>query len=197
MIIVQNVLLSDDIIEEHFLCNLTACKGCCCWEGDFGAGLEEEEIGILKAEYDNIAPYLTEAGRIAVKEKGVYDCFNDEQDYGTPLLKNGACVYLTFDERGIGKCGIEAAYNDGATTFKKPISCHLYPIRIKRSANSDYDIMNYDRWDICSAACTLGREKQLPIYRFVKEALIRKYGEDFYEELEAVAEALNNQGTGD
>lgn len=193
MIIVQNVLLSDEIIEEHFLCNLTACKGCCCWEGDFGAGLEEEEIDILKEEYKNIAPYLTEAGRTAIEEKGVYDCFKDEQDYGTPLLKNGACVYLTFDEQGIGKCGIEAAYNDGATSFKKPISCHLYPIRIKKPGKTNYEIMNYDRWDICSAACTLGREKQLTIYEFVKDALIRKYGEAFYEELDALAQELKKK----
>lgn len=194
MIIVQNVLLSDDIIEEQFLCNLNACKGCCCWEGDFGAGLEKEEIDILQAEYDNIAPYLTEAGRSAIEKGGVYDCYEDAQDYGTPLLKNGACVYLTYDEQGIGKCGIEAAYRDGATSFKKPISCHLYPIRIKKAPNSGYEIMNYDRWDICSAACALGKEKQLPIFRFVKDALIRKYGEEFYEELEAVADEMKKNG---
>lgn len=195
MIIVQNVLLSDDIIEEQFLCNLNACKGCCCWEGDFGAGLEKEEIDILQTEYDNIAPYLTEAGRSAIEKGGVYDCYEDEQDYGTPLLKNGACVYLTYDEQGIGKCGIEAAYRDGATSFKKPISCHLYPIRVKKSVKSNYEIMNYDRWDICSAACKLGKEKQLPVYKFVKEALIRKYGEGFYEELEAVAENIQENGS--
>lgn len=190
MIIVQDVLLSEEVVEAQFICNLEACQGACCWEGDYGAPLEDEEIGILEAEYPNIAPFLTEEGRKTIAEKGLYEFVREEQDFGTTLLENGACAYLTFDERGIGKCGIEAAYEAGSTSFKKPVSCHLYPIRIKNAGQGSYDLMNYDRWDICSAACTLGARHQVPVYQFVREALIRKYGNEFYEELDAVAKEL-------
>jgi hypothetical protein len=193
MIIIQEVLISEEVIEEKFICNLSACKGACCWEGDFGAPLEKEEIEILEREYDNIAPYLDEAGKKAMEDEGLYAYYKEEKDFGTPLLENGACTYLTYDEQGIAKCGIEKAYEAGATNFKKPISCHLYPIRIQRSPKTDYDLMNYDRWDICSAACALGKKHQVPVFQFVKEALIRKYGVAFFEELAAIAEQLQQK----
>ena len=193
MIIIQNVLISEEVIEEQFICNLSACKGACCWEGDFGAPLETEEIEILEREYDNIAPYLDEAGKKVMEEKGLYAYYKEEKDFGTPLLGNGACTYLTYDAHGIAKCGIEKAYEAGATDFKKPISCHLYPIRIQHSQKTDYDLMNYDRWDICSAACALGKKHQVPVFQFVKEALVRKYGNAFFEELAAIAEQLKQK----
>lgn len=193
MIIIQNVLISEDVIEEQFICNLSACKGACCWEGDFGAPLETEEIEILEREYDNIAPYLDEAGKKVMEEEGLYAYYKEEKDFGTPLLENGACTYLTYDAHGIAKCGIEKAYEAGATDFKKPISCHLYPIRIQHSQKTDYDLMNYDRWDICSAACALGKKHQVPVFQFVKEALVRKYGNAFFEELAAIAEQLKQK----
>lgn len=193
MIIIQEVLISEDVIEEQFICNLSACKGACCWEGDFGAPLDTEEIDILEKEYENIAPYLDKAGKKIMEEEGLYTYYKEEKDYGTPLLENGACTYLTYDKHGIAKCGIEKAYEAGATTFKKPISCHLYPIRIQRSKKTEYDLMNYDRWDICSAACALGKKHQVPVFQFVKEALIRKYGEAFFEELAAIAEQLKQK----
>lgn len=193
MIIIQEVLISEDVVEEHFICNLDACKGACCWEGDFGAPLEAEEIEILEREYERIAPFLDEAGKEVMAAEGLYAYYKEEQDYGTPLLENGACTYLTYDENGIAKCGIEKAYEAGATDFKKPISCHLYPIRIERAAKTGYDLMNYDRWDICSAACALGDKHRVPVFQFVKEALIRKYGAAFFEELVAVAEALKQK----
>lgn len=190
MIIIQKVLISEDVIEEQFMCNLDACKGACCWEGDYGAPLEKEEIEILEEEYAHIADFLEDAGKEVIASEGLYTYYREEQDFGTPLLPNCACAYLTYDDQGIAKCGIEKAYEAGATSFKKPISCHLYPVRIKRSKKTNYDLMNYDRWDICSAACTLGRKKQMPVYHFVKEALIRKYGVSFYDELEAIAREL-------
>lgn len=191
MIIVQDVLISEEIIEEQFMCNLDACKGACCWEGDYGAPLEDQEIEILEAEFPNIVPYLTEEGKQSIEKEGLYSFYKEEQDFGTPLLQNGACAYLTYDELGIAKCGIEKAFLAGATSFKKPISCHLYPIRIQSAAKTSYDLMNYDRWEICSAACTLGKKQKMPVYQFVKDALIRKYGKAFYEELDAVAQELN------
>lgn len=193
MIIIQEVLISEDVIEEQFICNLNACKGACCWEGDFGAPLDTEEIEILEKEYKNIAPFLDKAGKKVMEEEGLYTYYKEEKDYGTPLLENGACTYLTYDKHGIAKCGIERAYEAGATTFKKPISCHLYPIRIQKSKKTEYDLMNYDRWDICSAACTLGKKHQVPVFQFVKEALIRKYGEAFFEELATIAQQLKEK----
>lgn len=190
MLIIGDVLISEEVIEEQFHCNLSACKGACCWEGDYGAPLEKEEIDILRREYDRIAPFLDEAGKHVMESVGLYAYYKEDNDPGTPLLENGACTYLTYDENGTAKCGIEKAYEAGATTFRKPVSCHLYPIRVKRAASNHYDHMNYDRWDICSAACTLGKQKKLPVFEFVKEALIRKYGEAFYEELSAAAQRL-------
>ncbi len=196
MLIIQEVLISDDIIEEHFLCNLQACKGACCWEGDWGAPLETEELQTLERIYEDVKPFLTEAGIAAIETNGLFTFFEDARDYGTTLQPDGACAYMTFDGQGIAKCGIEQAYLAGATDFKKPISCHLYPIRVHYNREQDFEALNYDRWDICSAACELGRKEQLPLYRFVREALVRKYGEAFYEELDAAARHLEREKEG-
>jgi len=190
MLIIQEILVSDDIVEEQFVCNLNACKGACCWEGDLGAPLEAEELEILKRIYEDIKPFLTAEGIAVIEQEGLYTYYPAAEDYGTPLIDGKACVYLTYDETGIAQCGIERAWKAGATDFRKPISCHLYPIRIKRNEELGFEAINYDRWDICSAACTLGKSLQMPVYRFVKEALIRKYGEDFYEELDEAAAYL-------
>ena len=187
MLIVKDVLVSDEIVEEQFICNLKACKGACCWEGDWGAPLETAELHILEQIYEHVAPYLSEEGKAVIKEEGLFTYYKEPKEYGTPLLKNGACVYMTYDELGIAKCGIEQAYLAGATDFKKPISCHLYPIRVKANKKTGFESLNYDEWEICAAACQLGKKEQLPVYRFVKEALVRKYGEAFYEELDMIA----------
>jgi len=187
MLIVKDILVSDEIVEEQFICNLKACKGACCWEGDWGAPLERAELKILEQIYEHVAPYLSEEGKAVIKEEGLFTYYEEPQEYGTPLLKNGACVYMTYDELGMAKCGIEQAYLAGATDFKKPISCHLYPIRVNADEKTGFEALNYDEWDICSAACQLGKKEQVPVYRFVKEALVRKYGEDFYEELDMIA----------
>ncbi len=187
MLIVKDVLVSDEIVEEQFICNLKACKGACCWEGDWGAPLETAELHILEQIYEHVAPYLSEEGKAVIKEDGLFTYYKEPKEYGTPLLKNGACAYMTYDEIGIAKCGIEQAYLAGATDFKKPISCHLYPIRVTENKKTGFESLNYDEWEICSAACQLGKKEQVPVYRFVKEALVRKYGEAFYEELDMIA----------
>lgn len=186
MIWIEDKIISDDVVEKQFVCNLDACKGACCWEGDFGAPLEEAELATLEAIYPLVKPYLMEEGRAVIERVGVWTSFEPEVKHGTPLLDNGACAYLTIGADGVAKCGIEQAYNDGVIDFKKPISCHLYPIRI--TSHEEFDAVNYDRWDICSAACTLGQSLQMPVYQFAKEALIRKYGEAFYEALDAAAQ---------
>lgn len=190
MLIIKDILISDDVVENKFLCNLKACKGACCWEGDYGAPLEEEEMKTLDEIYDKIAPFLTEEGRKTIAQKGKYVYYEEAEEFGTSLQEGGACAYLTVDELGIAKCGIEQAQLAGAIDFKKPISCHLYPIRVKKDERVLFEALNYDEWDICSAACELGEKENLPVYKFLKEALIRKYGEDFYEELDAAAEHL-------
>jgi hypothetical protein len=192
VLIVQDILISDDIIEEQFMCNLNACKGACCWEGDFGAPLEKAELETLDHIYPDVKPFLSPAGIQAIEKQGTYTYTKEANEYSTPLIDNGPCAYMTYDKNGVAQCGIEQAHNAGKVDFKKPISCHLYPIRVTSSADSGFQALNYDRWDICSAACELGKSQQMPVFRFVKDALIRKYGEAFYEELEAAASYLDH-----
>jgi hypothetical protein len=177
-------LLSEDLFDKQFVCNIDACKGACCWEGDFGAPLEEGEQNILQDIYPSIKSYLTRAGIDAIETQGVA-IVDDENELSTTLIDGGPCAYINYTENGTAYCGIEKANLDGVIDWKKPISCHLYPIRIKKLP--DYDALNYDKWDICSDACALGEELKVPVYRFLKDALIRKYGEDFYVKLEDMA----------
>jgi Protein of unknown function (DUF3109) len=190
MIIVQDKLVSDDIVEEQFVCNLNACKGACCWEGDYGAPLEASELPILEDIYESIKPFLTPAGTAAIEAQGKHVWFEPAQEHTTPLIEGAACAYMTYDALGIAKCGIEMAWKAGATHFQKPISCHLYPIRLEKFEAFDSEALNYDRWEICSAACENGKALKVPVYVFLKDALIRKYGEAFYEELEGAAEFM-------
>jgi Protein of unknown function (DUF3109) len=193
MIIVQDKLVSDDIVEEQFVCNLNACKGACCWEGDYGAPLEVAELPVLEDIYESVKPFLTPAGIAAIEAQGKHVWFEPAQEHTTPLIDGGACAYMTHDALGIAKCGIEMAWKAGATHFQKPISCHLYPIRIEKFESFDSEALNYDRWEICSAACENGKTLKVPVYVFLKDALIRKYGEAFYEELEGAAEFMKAQ----
>ncbi len=185
MILIDEVLVSNHVVESHFVCALESCKGACCWEGDMGAPLEDEEVAMLQQEYPNIRPFLTEEGQKVIQNEGPHALYKEDQSLGTPLINGGACAYMTLSEQGIARCGIEDAFNSGATVMNKPISCHLYPVRIEKMDH--YDAVNYDRWDICSAACSKGKREQVPLYVFVKEALIRKYGEGFYRELDEAA----------
>ena len=180
MIAIDNTLISDDIFTEYFCCNLKACKGCCCVEGDAGAPLDEDEIQYLEEHIALIKPYLAEKGRDVIETIGVFEIAVDDMTV-TPLVNRAECAYLTFDDSGMAKCAIEKAFEDGKIHYQKPMSCHLYPIRISRVG--DADALNYDRWSICQDACIEGRQKLIKIYQFLKEPLIRKYGADWYEQL--------------
>ena len=187
MFLIDDVLVTEDIYKENFICNLDKCKGACCWEGDYGAPLEEDEIDIIEKELKSILPFIDKEGKEKIEKDGFFEFFEGLKKNGTALLEDGRCAFLTMDQ-GVAKCGIEKAYESGATEFKKPISCHLYPIRIKEQKENGFDILQYDRWEICSAACTLGDEKKVRIYQFLKEALIRKFGNDFYDQLSEMAD---------
>ncbi len=190
MIIVQDKLVSDDLVEEQFICNLQACKGACCWEGDSGAPLEPEELPVLDSIFEQIKPFLSPAGIQAIEQQGKYVWFEESDEWGTPLVDQGPCAYMTLSRDGIAQCGIEQAYRAGAVDFQKPVSCHLYPIRIEKNEEAGFEALNYHRWDICSAACTLGQKEQMPVYRFLREAIIRKFGVDFYAELDGAAQFM-------
>jgi len=185
VIAIDNILVSDEVIEEQFVCNLDKCKGGCCEDGDAGAPLEKDELDELNNIYAVVKPYLTSAGISAIEKQGKY-VYDREFGWVTPTIKGKMCAYGYRDKKGIIKCGIEQAYNDGKTDWKKPISCHLYPIRINKTKTNE--LVNYEpRETLCSAACVLGKKLQVPVYVFLKESLIRKYGEEFYNVLTKIA----------
>lgn len=190
MIAIENVLVSDMIAEEQFVCDLTKCKGGCCEDGDAGAPLEVAELDELINHYDTIAEYMNEDGRKEILRQGKY-LYDREFGWVTPTVNGKICAYGYKDQSGIVKCSIEQAYNEGKLDWKKPISCHLFPIRIKKSLDGKTDYANYEpREDLCAAACKLGKKLKVPVYLFLKDAIIRKYGVEFYETLEATAEHM-------
>lgn len=189
LIVIDNILISDEVVEKQFVCDLSKCKGGCCEEGDAGAPLEDEELDIVLEMYERIKPYMTEASVKEVERKGKY-VYHREFGWVTPTLGDDKeiCVYGVRDEKGIIQCAFEQAYNDGVIPWKKPVSCHLFPIIAKKGKHGDYNRVNYEpREKLCNPACGLGKKLQVPVYAFVKEALTRKYGEAFYAALDTAA----------
>jgi Fe-S-cluster containining protein len=187
MIIIENTLVSEDVLEKNFICDIEKCKGACCIEGDAGAPLNQDELLIIESQFENIKPFLSEAAIQDIERRGFYEKDKDG-DFVTTCQPNGLCNFANIDKQGILACGMEQAFLDRKITFKKPISCHLYPIRIKEY--SDFSAVNYHKWHICSDACALGQELGVPVYQFVKEALIRKFGQQWFDELDKVAKEL-------
>lgn len=192
MILVQDVLISDDIISENFICNLNACKGACCYEGDYGAPVTKEEEELMTQHKKVIAEYLPQESKDLLQSEGVSQYFEEPKFQGTTLHPDGACVFMYRNEIGMALCGIEKAYKDGNIPMNKPRSCHLYPIRVVQNPEVGFEAWNYDRWDICSAACDLGNKESVPIYVFLKDSIIAYKGEDFYEELDAAAQHMKS-----
>ena len=180
----KKTIVSEEILEKEFVCNLSACKGACCVDGEAGAPLEEEELLQLERHFESIRDFLRQEGLEAIEKQGLYTT-NELGEHETPLIDGRDCAYVIYDENHRALCGIEEAFNRGAIDFRKPISCHLYPVRIRQY--SEFAAVNYHQWDICDDACALGKELQVPIYVFVKDALIRKFGEGWYSELEEIA----------
>lgn len=180
MILVENAVISDDIKEQLFVCDLTRCKGACCVEGDLGAPLEEDELAKIDEVLEEVKPFMSKAGIEAIEKNGAY-LLEEDNEYSTTTARGKECAFAIYDEKGILKCAIEQAWLQGKTKWRKPISCHLYPIRVTKYDH--YDALNYHRWHICSPACHHGKALGVPLYKFLKEALIRKYGEDWYRQL--------------
>lgn len=188
---IGDAIVASDIIEENFLCDLSACMGECCVEGDAGAPLEEDEVKIIEDLLSEVWDDLSPAAQTVIKEHGV--AYRDHDgDMVTSIVHGKDCVFTYYDEKGICKCAIEKAYREGRTNFYKPISCHLYPIRLQKY--KDFTAVNYHRWSICKAAVLLGKKEGLKVYEFLKEPLIRRFGEDWYNELVLVAEEYKKAG---
>ncbi|HEU4633721.1 MAG TPA: DUF3109 family protein [Flavisolibacter sp.] len=185
MIAIDNVLISDDVVQAKFVCDLHKCKGGCCEDGDAGAPITKEEKKILDDHINVIKPYLTPEGLQEIQRKGNY-LYDREFGWVTPTVDGKICAYGFRDNQGIIKCGIEQAYYDGKLEWKKPVSCHLYPIKI--STSREYTMVNYEpRETLCKPGCALGKKLKMPVYQFLKEAIIRKFGTDFYNALHQVA----------
>lgn len=189
MIQIDDTIISTDILRKEFVCNIQKCKGICCVEGDSGAPLDEEELPILDEIFSDIKPFLRPEGIKAIEEQGTY-LKDDDGDWVTPLVDGAECAYVVFDEKGITKCGIEKAYEEGATDFQKPISCHLYPVRVDKY--KAFTAVNYHKWDICSDACTLGQELNVTVAEFLKEPLIKKFGQEWYDQLMIAKDEVKN-----
>jgi hypothetical protein len=187
LIAIDNILVSDEVVSEQFVCDLNKCKGGCCEDGDSGAPLANEELEFLRDFIEDIKPYITPEGLKVLEKDGLYK-YDAEFGWVTPTIEGRMCAYGFRDTRGIIKCGIEQAYLDKKISWKKPISCHLFPVKITRSKKKHQEYVNYEpREDLCKAACSLGKQLKVPVYIFLKEALIRKYGTEFYATLEASA----------
>jgi len=190
MIEIGRTIVSIDVLEEHFLCDLQRCKGACCVEGDSGAPLAAGEAEAIEKDYQQFKAYLPENHQEEILKQG-YSVIDNDGDVVTPLVNKRQCAYSFYDEKNILKCSIEKAFFEGKTTFRKPVSCHLFPIRI--TAYKRFDAVNYQQLDICKAGRECGRASVLPLYQFLKEPLIRKYGEEWYAQLEEAAKYVRKK----
>lgn len=190
MIEIDDKIVSADLLRECFACDLSQCRGICCVEGNAGAPLEADEVDILEREYEAYRPYMTAEGIEAVERQG-FMVVDADGDYTTPLINDAECAYAR-NENGVTLCAIEKAWLEGKTPFRKPISCHLYPIRLVYFSNGSIGL-NYHRWSVCEPARRCGRKLGIPVYRALREPIIRRFGEEFYRALEAADELLNHR----
>lgn len=184
MLQIDDTIISFDLFQEYFVCNLNVCKGMCCIEGDAGAPLEPDEISKIQEILPFIWDELPRSSQEVIRKQGFFYIDEDDEPV-TSIVEGRECVFAYIGASGQCKCAIEKAYREGKTDFPKPISCHLYPVRIQKY--KDFQAVNYHRWDICSCALELGSKLKMPVYRFLKEPLIRKFGEAWYEQLDVAA----------
>ena len=199
MFLIKDIIISDSLFEEYFECDMEKCKGACCRDGDYGAPVTHGEIREIEKIMDRVLPLLPVAQQEKIKSDGFTEYYKIPEDstlqsggtggmerdfIGTKLMEDGSCVFLVQNESGINLCALEVLYRKGETDWKKPVSCELFPVRVNKSEIQGFEALNYYEWDICSQACALGKKNKMPVFKFVKNALIRKYGEDFYHEME-------------
>lgn len=187
MLAIGKTLVSEDLLERRFVCDLASCKGACCVQGDSGAPLEEHEIGILEESFPYVKPYMTMEGIERIEREGVCE-IDADGDAVIPTVQGERCSFVFFDN-GIARCAIERAFEEGKTGFRKPVSCHLFPVRVKKFP--EYEAVNYEERAICAPACACGKKLDVAVYRFLKEPLVRKFGKDWYDQLEAAASRLS------
>lgn len=190
MFLIQNTLVSLDVIEKEFCCDLETCRGCCCIEGDAGAPVSDEEVAEIEQIMPILLPDMTKEARAVVEKQGI-SYLDPSGERVTSIVNDKDCIFARTDHNGWCYCLIEKAYNAGKIGFKKPISCHLYPIRLTRVGN--YTGVEYHRWDICHCARQLGKKKHIPLYQFLREPLVRRFGEAWYAELELTASEWKKQ----
>jgi hypothetical protein len=191
MLQIDDTVVSLDLFDEQFVCDLNSCKGICCIEGDDGAPLEEEEVKIIEELLPVIWDDLTEVSKEVIRKQGVSYIDSDGEPV-TSIVNGAECVFTYTDENGMCKCAIEKAYREGKTSFYKPISCHLYPVRLQKY--NDFLAVNYHRWSVCNCARRLGANLKVPVYKFLKEPLVRRFGVEWYEQMEIAAEELSGRG---
>ena len=187
MIQIDDKIVSQDLFEVLFVCDYDTCKGECCVEGDSGAPLEPGEAEELRRCLPEVRHLLSPAALEVIEEQGV-SYFDEDGDEVTSIVRGRDCVFTTYDEQGRCACALEKVYNEGKTTFMKPISCQLYPVRLTKYPS--FTAVNYHKWSICKCALKLGRKLQVPVYKFLRAPLVRAFGEEFYTQLEEVAALL-------
>ncbi len=191
MIVIQDTILSEELFDKKFTCDLKKCKGACCVEGERGAPLNSDEAKIIEGLLPQIKPFMTPNFAKDVEKKGVYEVDELDNELVTTCQPTGECNFVVYDEAGTTQCAIELAHKAGEIDYKKPISCHLYPIRLQKY--KEFTAVNYSHWDICNAACSLGEKLSVPVYQFTKEALIRQFGQAWYDEVEATANYMSKE----
>lgn len=190
MLLIDDILISDEVFEVNFTCDLQKCRGACCWEGDYGAPLSPSEIEKIKTLSPQLMELLPASNREVLEAKGPSEYYVDPEVHGTSLMPDTSCVYLLRKGDDIGQCALEVMFEKGESDFKKPISCELYPIRLIENEEIGFIAMNYDKWDICSPGCRLGNKLEMPVFRFLKKGLIRKFGQEFYDQMEGYYEQM-------
>lgn len=205
MFCIKNTLVSLDVVEKEFCCDLDTCRGCCCIEGDAGCPIEPDEEQAIRDILPQLLPEMTKEARAVVEAQGI--AYNDPSgERVLSIVNDKDCVFARTDHNGWCYCLIEKAYKQGKLPFNKPISCHLYPIRLKiiggNGGNGDASLnggnggivgVEYHRWDICHCGRVLGKKLHLPLYKFLKEPLIRRFGQEWYDELDLVATEWKKQ----
>ncbi len=190
MIEIDGKVINTEIFRRRFICDISKCKGTCCYDGDSGAPLEEDELEKLTEVYPTVKPYLSDEENEEIAKQGLWVTDRDG-DLVTPIIRGCECVYTNREEDGTWSCAIEKAYREGKTKWRKPISCYLYPIRVSKTRK--YEMLNFHEWEVCRPAVELGEKVGTPAYKFLKEPIIAKYGEEFYNELEQVEQELIRQ----